>query len=207
MTIEPEQYLTARGVVFAVHDVPVLYLPYLVWPVKTERQTGLLQPHLAYSHSEGLKIRQPLFITLGPSQDMTLTLDERTKRGTGGVLEYRYRLSRQSSGEVTVDVFHDRVAGEGRVKGTLRRRLGTAQIVDFNERLQLRVWGQYVSDDTLLRDLTSTTSERTRRTIESNLFLTYHDAYQAITILTRYTRDLLQPDDTAVGSCPLWTIA
>ena len=202
MTIEPEQYLTARDVVFAIRDVPVFYLPYLVWPVKTERQTGLLQPHLAYSHSEGLKIRQPLFVTLGPSQDMTLTLDERTRRGTGGALEYRYRLSRRSSGEVTADVFHDRVAGEGRVKGTLRRRLGTAQIVDFNERLQLRVWGQYVSDDTLLRDLTSTTSERTRRTIESNLFLTYHDAYQAMTLLTRYTRDLLQSDDTAVQLLP-----
>jgi len=202
MTIEPEQYLTARDVVFTVHDVPVLYLPYLVWPVKTERQTGLLQPHLAYSHSEGLKIRQPLFITLGPSQDMTLTLDERTKRGTGGVLEYRYRLSRRSSGEVTADVFHDRVPGEGRVKGTLRRRLSTAQAVDFNERLQLRVSGQYVSDDSLLRDLTSTTFERTRRTIESNLFLTYHDAYQAMTLLTRYTRDLLQPDDTAVQLLP-----
>ncbi len=202
MTIEPEQYLTARDVVFEVHDVPVFYLPYLIWPVKTERQTGLLQPHLAYSHSEGLKIRQPLFVTLGPSQDMTLTLDERTKRGTGGALEYRYRLNRRSSGEVTADVFRDRVPSEGRVKGTLRWRLSTAQAVDFSERLQLRVSGQYVSDDTLLRDLTSTTSERTQRTIESNLFLTYHDAYQAMTFLTRYTRDLLQPVDTAVQLLP-----
>jgi len=196
MIIEPEQYLTARDVVLTIKDVPILYLPYMIWPVKTERQTGLLPPQLGYSTSEGPKIRQPLFIALGPSHDATLTLDERARRGIGGTLEYRYRLSRRSHGQVEVEAFYDRLTD------SLRRRASTSQLIDFNDRLQLRVSGEYVSDDGVLRDLRSPTFDRTRRTIESNLFLAYHDPYQTMTFLTRYTRDLAATADDAVQLLP-----
>lgn len=196
LTIEPERYLTARDIVFDINNVPVLYLPYLIWPVKTERQTGLLPPRLGFSTSEGLKVRQPLFVTLGPSRDMTVTLDERTRRGIGGLLEYRYRLSRRSQGRVDVEVFHDRVAD------ILRRRIGTSQVLEFNERLELRVSGEYVSDDAILRDLHTRTEDRARKTIESNVFLTYRDAYQTMTLLTRYTRDLTPTVDASTQLLP-----
>ncbi len=196
LTIQPEQYLTARGVVFDIKNVPVAYLPYLIWPVKTERQTGLLQPHLGYSTSDGWKIRQPLYLTLGPSQDATFTLDHRGQRGTGGAMEYRYRVSRRSQGQIEMELFHDRITGGS------RRRVSTAQAIDFNDRLQLRVQGDYVSDDAVLRDLQSSITDRTKRTVESNLFLTYHDPYQAMTLLARYTQDLDAPTDEDVHLLP-----
>ena len=196
LTIQPEHYLTARGVVFDVKNVPVVYLPYLIWPVKTQRQTGLLQPHLGYSTSEGWKIRQPLYVTLGPSQDATFTLDHRAIRGTGGTMEYRYRLSRRSQGQIDVELFHDGITGGS------RRRVSTSQAVDFNDRLQLRVQGEYVSDDAVLRDLQSSITDRTKRTVESNLFLTYHDPYQTMTVLARYTQDLDTPVDVDTHLLP-----
>ncbi|MFZ5864003.1 MAG: LPS-assembly protein LptD [Nitrospirota bacterium] len=196
LRVEPERYLTARGVVFSVLDVPVLYLPYLLWPVKTERQTGLLTPHVGYSTREGLKIRQPVFITLGPSHDVTVTVDERTRRGVGGTIEYRYKLSRRSSGEVEVDVFRDRE------ENRLRRRVSTSQAIRFNDRLELRISGQYLSDEAILRDLHTQTADRTKQFVESNLFLTYHDARQSATLLTRYTRDLANPDDDQTQLLP-----
>jgi len=196
LTVRPEQYLTASDVVFAIEDIPVFYFPYLVWPVKTERQTGLLQPRLGYSTSEGFKINQPFYLTLGPSQDATLTLDERTQRGFGGTLEYRYRLSRRSAGQVEVEVFNDKDTQ------TFRGRAATTQTIFFNDRLQLRLDGEYVSDDTFLSDLSTVTADRTRRTIESNVFLTYHDAYQTATLLTRYTQDLTQSVNSAVQLLP-----
>lgn len=187
LRVEPEQYLTARGVVFSVLDVPVLYLPYLIWPVKTERQSGLLPPHLGYSTSQGLKIRQPVFVTLGPSQDMTVTIDERTRRGVGATLQYRYKLSRRSAGELEVEAFNDRE--EDRV----RRRVTTSQVMTFNDRLELKLSGEYLSDEAILRDLSQQTVARTKQFVESNLFLTYHDRIQSMTALTRYTRDLANP--------------
>lgn len=196
LRVAPEQSLTARDVVFSVLDVPVVYLPYLIWPVKTERQTGLLPPHVGYSTREGLKVRQPLFITLGGSQDVTVTLDERTQRGRGGALEYRYKLSRRSSGEVEVEVFNDHE--EDRV----RRRVATLQVIQFSERLELRISGEYLSDETILRDLHEQTADRTKQFVESNLFLTYRDGYQSLTALARYTRDLANPDDDQTQLLP-----
>lgn len=187
LRVEPEQYLTARGVVFHVLDVPVVYLPYLIWPVKTERQSGLLPPNVGFSTSEGLKIRQPLFLTLGPSQDMTVTLDERSRRGRGVALEYRHRLSRRSQGEVLIDVFHDRE------EDLVRRRVVMTQVIQFNDRLELRLSGEYLSDEALLRDLSSDTADRTKQFVESNLFLSYRDAIQSATGLVRFTRDLGDP--------------
>ncbi len=188
LRVEPEQYLTARDVVFSVLDVPVLYLPYILWPVKTERQSGLLPPSLGYSTSEGLKIRQPIFVTLGPSQNLTVTIDERTQRGTGVALEYRHKLSRRSEGTVEVDVFHDHE------DDVIRRRAAITQVIQFSERLELRLSGEYLSDDTLLRDLASDLASRTKQFIESNLFLTYRDEVQSVTTLARYTRDLADPN-------------
>ncbi|MFZ5877457.1 MAG: LPS-assembly protein LptD [Nitrospirota bacterium] len=196
LRVEPEQYLTARGVVFSVMDVPVLYLPYILWPVKTERQTGLLAPHVGYSTSEGLKIRQPVFITLGPSQDLTVTVDARTGRGVGGTFEYRYKLSRRSAGGVEVEIFRERDADE------LRSRVTTSQVIQFTDRLELRLDAEYVSDATVLRDLSSQTADRTQQFVESNLFLTYRDQYQSATLLTRYTRDLANPDDDQTQLLP-----
>ncbi len=187
LRVEPEQYLTARGVVFNVLDVPVVYLPYLIWPVKTERQTGLLPPHVGFSTSDGLKIRQPLFITLGPSQDMTVTWDERSRRGRGVALEYRHKLSRRSQGELLVDVFRDHE------EDLIRRRVVMTQVIQFSDRLELRMSGEYLSDEALLRDLSSDTVDRTKQFVESNLFLTYRDAIQSATVLTRYTKDLADP--------------
>ncbi|MEW6682279.1 MAG: LPS assembly protein LptD [Nitrospirota bacterium] len=187
LRVEPEQYLTARDVVFSVFDVPVIYLPYILWPVKTERQSGLLAPSLGYSTAEGVKIRQPLYITLGHSQDLTVTLDERTQRGTGVELEYRYKLSRRSQGVVEVDFFRDDELD------LARRRVAMSQVIQFNERLELRLAGEYLSDDTILRDLASDTADRTKQFVESNLFLSYRDAIQSATGLVRFTRDLANP--------------
>lgn len=196
LQVEPEKFLTARGVVFSVLDVPVVYLPYLLWPVKTERQSGLLTPQLGYSTGEGLKIRQPLFLTLGASHDLTVTLDERTGRGVGGALEYRYKLSRRSSGEIDAEIFRDRE--EDRV----RSRLTTSQTIAFSDRTELRLSGEYVSDEGVLRDLHTQTADRTRQFVESNAVLTYRDDVQSISALARYTRDLANPDDDQTQLLP-----
>ena len=40
----------ARGVTFRVKDVPVLYVPYFVFPANTQRQSGFLLPRVGYSN-------------------------------------------------------------------------------------------------------------------------------------------------------------
>ena len=47
-------YATAKNVFFRIKDVPVFYTPYLFFPVKTERESGLLIPRVGYSNNKGI---------------------------------------------------------------------------------------------------------------------------------------------------------
>ena len=59
-------YATARSTTFSILDHKVLYLPWSVFPVKTERQSGFLLPEFQLSSRDGT-ILQERPIT-GPSQ-------------------------------------------------------------------------------------------------------------------------------------------
>lgn len=75
-------YIKIKGVV-------VLYFPYIVLPIKKERETGLLFPSLAFNFDEGVRFQQPWFWAINNSSDMTLTPSVWGKRGIGGELQYR----------------------------------------------------------------------------------------------------------------------
>ncbi|WDT80662.1 MAG: hypothetical protein MPW14_02400 [Candidatus Manganitrophus sp.] len=61
LRLQIDGYLTARNVVFYANEVPILYLPYLLYPAKTERQTGLLIPRMGYSSRDGFRYNQDFF--------------------------------------------------------------------------------------------------------------------------------------------------
>ncbi len=90
-------------------NVPVFWLPYLVVPLKSTRQTGLLTPELEFSTVSGLTVSQPLFWAMSRSQDSTWTLKNYEYRGAKGLLNYRYRLSELSGGEFNGALLNDRV--------------------------------------------------------------------------------------------------
>jgi LPS-assembly protein len=47
--LEIEGYGETRNATFEVLGVPVAWVPWMLWPLKTERQTGLLFPHINVS--------------------------------------------------------------------------------------------------------------------------------------------------------------
>ncbi len=82
----------------------VFWLPYLVVPLKSERQSGVLFPTYDID-SEGFGIGLPLFWAISRSQDMTVTPKWYTQRGFKGILNYRYILNEDSAGEMTLGGF------------------------------------------------------------------------------------------------------
>ena len=56
-----EGYGVIKNATMKVKDVPIFYLPYMPFPAKTKRQTGLLLPELGASSRWGYYINQPLF--------------------------------------------------------------------------------------------------------------------------------------------------
>jgi LPS-assembly protein len=113
-------YAFVQWPAFRIKGVPVIALPYGIFPVKTDRTTGLLIPRLSQSNINGFGIEQPLFIALGRSQDATLGFNYLSKRGLRYTGEYRYALSPTTSGTWQGSYVDDRI--EGRDRGDLRVR-------------------------------------------------------------------------------------
>ncbi|UCD84018.1 MAG: LPS-assembly protein LptD [Deltaproteobacteria bacterium] len=91
-------YARARNIIFYVKGFPVFYLPYGIFPVKTERQSGFLLPEIAYSRRSGFELSQPYFWAIASNMDSTLFLNYLSERGVGSGVEYRYILSKKSRG-------------------------------------------------------------------------------------------------------------
>ncbi|MDZ7853977.1 MAG: LPS-assembly protein LptD [Halomonas sp.] len=106
-----------RGVGTATHarlevgKVPVLYWPWVRFPLDERRQTGFLWPTIGLS-SDSLDYSQPFYWNIAPNHDATLTPRWISDRGLllGG--EYRY-LFKQDAGQIEgAYIVDDQAAGE-----------------------------------------------------------------------------------------------
>ncbi len=102
LKVEKEGFLTASGSTFYLAGVPVFWVPYLLYPVKTQRQAGVLVPNFGYDSESGYEVGIPLYIPWGPSADVTLTPRSFSRVGLGGDLELRYLLEEGGGGDVTL---------------------------------------------------------------------------------------------------------
>ena len=77
-----------RDITVRIGGIPVLYTPYIRFPLGGERQTGLLAPSIA-TIDGGLDYAQPWYWNIAPNQDATIT--PRFIQGRGVMLEAEYR--------------------------------------------------------------------------------------------------------------------
>jgi LPS-assembly protein len=102
-------YAYIKNSVLRIARFPIFWLPYLIVPLKSERQTGLLVPQFDYSATGGTGISSSFFWAIAPNQDATITAKHYSLRGEKGILNYRYVLTEASEGELTTGYIHDRV--------------------------------------------------------------------------------------------------
>lgn len=107
-------YAVAKDTTFRVRGVPVLWLPYAVFPVKTTRQSGFLLPTISNSNSRGFEVSLPYYWAINRWSDATLTIDAMTERGIRPEAEYRFVPNRESEGAIRGSIFHDNKTHEKR---------------------------------------------------------------------------------------------
>ena len=107
---------TARHAVVRMKGVPVLYTPYIKFPVTGDRQSGFLFPNIQYSGEDGLDLSVPYYLNLAPNQDATLVPRVVSKRGYGLEGEYRH-LSRWEETTLSGAI----LPGDDLYDGTLER--------------------------------------------------------------------------------------
>ena len=115
LDVTVEGYGTLKHAKFLAKGIPVLYIPYLIFPAKTKRQSGLLPPYFAFSDTKlGMDVEVPFFWAITDDMDATLYQRYMDKRGYKQGVEFRYFTNPNNFGTFYGDFMND----AGRVKET-----------------------------------------------------------------------------------------
>jgi LPS-assembly protein len=219
---------TARRARFNILGVPVLYLPYAVFPADTDRQSGLLGPRIGESGLRGFQLVQPYYWAINKSSDATIAMDVETSQRVGALGEYRL-ISGADNYFVVDGAFYDESlrSAENRQNDIIDNQIADPHIpVDrydiigmarqhITPDLVLYGDGLSVSDSLLLREMNVWTLSRTVGTgiIFPNSFNTMRNAASDFGVLDSYdngfaklegswNQDLIQPQEFALQTLP-----
>jgi hypothetical protein len=104
--MEIGEYAHMKGAVLDVFNVPVLYSPYFLYPVKSKRESGFLKPYFFMSQKNRV-VGIPFFLTLGDHADATFAANDFAAKGTRIDVEGRFQLSPQSRLEMYGEYISD----------------------------------------------------------------------------------------------------
>jgi len=97
---------TARDVKLNFLGLPILYAPWLSFPLGDARKSGVLTPEIGSAGRSGNQLRIPWYFNLAPNYDATLTPRILTDRGLQLGAEFRY-LTARDSGTAEVEYLAD----------------------------------------------------------------------------------------------------
>ncbi|PTT71797.1 LPS biosynthesis protein, partial [Pseudomonas sp. HMWF007] len=97
---------TATNVTLRVKDIPILYTPYIYFPIDDRRQSGFLPPTIGTGSDTGFMLVTPYYFNLAPNYDATLYPRYMSKRGMLVEGEFRY-LTKSSEGQFGAAYLND----------------------------------------------------------------------------------------------------
>jgi LPS-assembly protein len=97
---------SATHVLLKIRNVPVLYAPYINFPLSDKRKSGFLIPTFGTSNESGADVRIPYYWNIAPNHDATLTPRYLADRGAMLNGEYRY-LYQDFEGELDFEYLPD----------------------------------------------------------------------------------------------------
>ncbi|NVM23753.1 MAG: LPS-assembly protein LptD [Desulfobacterales bacterium] len=151
LSVRIEGYGTIKHAALRVKSVPVLYIPYVVFPAKIKRQSGFLVPLLHFSDRDGFEYSQPFFWAISESSDATFYERYMEYRGFKHGVEYRYVLDPASKGSAMYDSLLDRQTGSSEERWWFRMKSDQRLPAGFKAKLDVDV----VSDENYLREFYS----------------------------------------------------
>lgn len=141
--------------------VPVLYLPYVSFPLDDRRQSGLLAPGFGSTEQGGVDFKVPYYWNIAPNYDAITWARYLTKRGgmLGG--DFRY-LTEMTEGSIEAEVLpYDLEREETRWQGSLKNR------TRYTENLRSNIDINYVSDEEYFDELGNSLSFNRNRFLYS----------------------------------------
>jgi LPS-assembly protein len=152
---------TAKNAKLEFFNIPILYLPYMTFPIDDRRKSGFLYPFISTANDNGFEFNIPYYWNIAPNQDATITPTYFTDRGAMLTGEYRY-ISRRTGGKINFDWLpSDKKTRELRYHYTLRHD------ARFSRRWSSNVVIDRVSDDQYFQDFSNSLASASRQYLRS----------------------------------------
>ncbi len=186
--INPETGIAhAKHVRLEVKDIPVLYAPWLRFPIDERRASGLLFPTFTFGDDNGFDFAQPIYLNLAPNYDATITPRYIQERGSMAEIELRHMskltntiassafLPSDDGGDDS-DEDPNTLTGKRDHEGDDRWLLSMDHLGGIGKRWETRVDYTKVSDSDYFRDMGNATIEVNSQTYLRQLASTSYRA-------------------------------
>ena len=174
MKIILKDKVIAKPVVMYIGRIPVMILPFYVFPIKRGRHSGLLIPHYGSTESDGRYLKQ-IGYYLAPSQywDATLSADIYERTGWLAELEGRYAVRYLLNGSLAGSYKWDERYSGSVLQKRRRWDLRLNHFQDITPSLQLQARGTFIgeNDRSYYQDISDDPYERMDRSLHSFLSL------------------------------------
>lgn len=200
-------YAYSFNSIFYIRNIPVLYFPVMVTPIKTKKSSGVLIPTMGYSSLTGYQAGEGYYFDLGRSQDLTYDLSYYSFLGFGNSLKYRYALNPYSHGSV-YGFYMDEGSNQKSLSMSpnLTRYLLFSHNIDFFGNLALKTNLNIPSDNSFYTDFSTNVYQMTKNRLSSNFSATYDaDGYSARMNFLRLD-SLFIPNYATVDEYPAFTL-
>ena len=138
---------TAKGMKLRFQGVPILYSPYLSFPIGDARKSGMLAPEIGSTRRSGSEILVPFYWNIAPNYDATITPRFLTERGSQLQTQFRY-LAETMNGRAYVEhMSSDTMFNDKRTLLQLQHR--SLFLNDWRNRIEFRK----VTDSQYFEDL------------------------------------------------------
>ena len=158
---------SAKNAWLEFKGVPVLYTPYISFPVDDRRVSGLLAPTWGSTQRNGFDVSAPIYWNIAPNLDDTITPRYMAKRG--GMLRNKFRyLTDYSEGSLGGEIVpYDQLKDKQRYSINFKDRSV------FTEHLSSTVNVNKVSDKEYLNDLNNALGFQTSRFLPTTAYVNY----------------------------------
>ncbi|MHB0973512.1 MAG: LPS-assembly protein LptD [Thiobacillus sp.] len=161
---------TARNASLHFLGVPILYTPWMDFPLSNARKTGVLAPTFGTTQRSGFDLLVPYYLNLAPNYDATLSPRLMSKRGVQLGGEFRYLLDNVHGVNSAAYLPNDAVAGRSRwsvaLNNVYRLSATTEAGMLFNR----------VSDNDYFRDLSNLLSVTSITNLDREAWITTRHA-------------------------------
>jgi LPS-assembly protein len=139
---------TGRDATVVFRSVPILYTPYIDFPLSNERKSGLLAPTMGVTGRSGFEFTQPVYLNLAPNYDATIAPRVLAKRGVMVTGEGRW-LGERFSGALNAEY----LGNDRERQGDTRYALAFRHLHRFTDQLTGSINLQRASDNRYFVDL------------------------------------------------------